>query len=392
MKVLTFTTLYPDATRVRHGIFVETRLRQLQVFSGIECRVVAPVPWFPSKNALFGDYAAYAGVPRRENRQGVAVYHPRYPLLPRLGMLIAPLTMALAVAPLLRKLLREGYDFDVIDAHYFYPDGVAAALLAQIFNKPLVITARGSDLNLIARYALPRKWMRWAAHRADHLIAVSEELKQVLLGMEVPAEKITVLRNGVDATLFRPVERDKLRRRLAMRGFVLLSVGNLVPAKGHDLVIELVARIADAQLFIIGQGRCESELRSLIAERGLEARVQILDNMDQELLRDYYGAADALVLASAREGWPNVLLESMACGTPVIATPVGASPGIVAVPQAGVLAQERSVDALFAAIQRLRAHYPDRAATRAYAGQFGWDEISAGQMRIFNRIVQARAA
>lgn len=386
LKILTFTSLYPDSTRTRHGVFVETRLRQLRAYAGIEVVVVAPVPWFPFKNAIFGDYAAYAGVPKREERHGVTVYHPRYPLLPKVGMSVAPWLMALAVLPAVRRLLRDGHDFDLIDAHYFYPDGVAAALLAKLLDKPLVITARGSDLNLIANYALPRKWMRWAARRADHLITVSEGLKRVLLGMDVPEQKITVLRNGVDANLFRPVAREAMRLRLNMRGFVLLSVGNLVTGKGHDLAIEAVARMPDARLLIIGEGPCAQQLRRLIADRGLDERVHMLGNLDQETLRDYYGAADMLVLASAREGWPNVLLESMACGTPVVATAVGASGLIVSVPEAGVLARERSVEALFEAIGQLRAHYPDRAATRAYAEKFGWDEISAGQMSIFQQI------
>lgn len=388
LKLLTFSTLYPDATRVRHGIFVETRLRHLLEHAGIESRVVAPVPWFPSRNPRFGAYADYAAVAAQENRHGIAVYHPRYPLLPKIGMTLAPLMMAQAVAPLIRKLLHEGYDFDVIDAHYFYPDGVAAALLAQKFNKPLVITARGSDLNLIARYALPRRWIRWAAQRADHLITVSAGLKQVLLGMDVPDDKITVLRNGVDTTLFSPVGRDSMRSKLGMSGFVLLSVGNLVPGKGHDLVIGALSWMPEAQLYLIGQGPCESQLRRQIAALGLENRVHITGNLTQLALRDYYAAADVLVLASGREGWPNVLLESMACGTPVVATPVGAAPLIVAAHEAGVLAGERNSRALFDAICRLRDNYPDRAATRAWAEQFGWDEISAGQMHIYNQIVR----
>lgn len=361
---------------------------QLLAFSGMTSRVVAPVPWFPFHNIKFGEYASYAAVPRHETRFGVEIYHPRYFLLPKIGMSLAPVLMAVSVLHLLRKLLRNGYNFDVIDAHYFYPDGVAAAILSKIVNKPFVITARGSDLNLIARHALPRKWIRWAAKRADHLITVSEELKQVLLGLDVPSDKITVLRNGVDTIKFSPIDRANIRCQLNMHGFVLLSVGNLVPAKGHDLVIEMAAKIPDAQLFIIGQGQCELELRKLIEKLGIENRVRILSNMNQLLLRNYYGAVDALVLASQREGWPNVLLESMACGTPVVATPVGASPVIIAKPCAGVLAKERSIDELLVAVKQLREHYPDRSLTRAYAEQFGWDEISAGQMRIFKQITQ----
>lgn len=340
---------------------------------------------------MFGDYAAYARVPRQEFYHGIEVYHPRYPLLPKIGMSLTPWLMAQAVTPTLQGLLRDGYDFDVIDAHYFYPDGVAAALLARTFRKPLVITARGSDLNLISRLPLPRKWIRWAARRADHLITVSAALKQALAEMGAHPSKITVLRNGVDTALFRPAGRDTMRRELGVSGFALLSVGNLVPAKGHDLVIEAVAHLPDAELLIIGQGPDQPRLRQMIADRGLDDRVRILGNMEQDALRDYYGAADALVLASAREGWPNVLLESMACGTPVIATAVGAAPDIIAAPEAGVLAVERSTAALLAAIRQLRDHYPDRAATRAYAEQFSWDEISAGQVQIFNHMTQAHA-
>lgn len=340
---------------------------------------------------MFGDYAAYARVPQRELYHGIEVYHPRYPLLPKIGMSLTPWLMAQAVTPVLQGLQRDGYDFDVIDAHYFYPDGIAAALLARKFRKPLVITARGSDLNLIARLPLPRRWISWAARQADHLITVSAALKQVLIEMDVLPSKITVLRNGVDMTVFRPVERDAMRRTLNISGFMLLSVGNLVPAKGHDLAIEAVAQLPDAMLLIIGQGPDQPRLQRMIAELDLNDRVRILGNMEHDALRDYYGSADALVLASAREGWPNVLLESMACGTPVIATAVGAAPDIVATPEAGVLATERNTSALLAAIRQLRDHYPDRAATRAYAEQFSWDEISAGQMQIFNRLTLAYA-
>lgn len=390
MKILTFTTLYPDSARSRHGIFVETRLRQLLLHADLDARVVAPVPWFPWQNSLFKGYASYARVPRQEYYHGIKVYHPRYPLLPKIGMSLAPWLMAQAVTPTLQRLQRDSYDFDVIDAHYFYPDGVAAALLARTFHKPLVITARGSDLNLIARLSLPGKWIRWAAHRANHLITVSSALRQILLQMGVPASKITVLRNGVDTELFRPLDRGTRRREMGVRGFLLLSVGNLVPAKGHDLVIEAVAQLHDTELLIIGEGPEQLRLRRMIVDRALDDRVRILDNMDQQALGTYYSAADALVLASAREGWPNVLLEAMACGTPVISSSVGAAPDIVAAPEAGLLLAERSTAALLAAIRQLRAYYPDRAATRAYAEQFSWDEISTGQAQIFSQLTRKR--
>ena len=143
MKILTFSTLFPNSEKPGHGIFVETRLRHLVGSGQVQSRVVAPIPWFPSTNPRFGNYARFAKAPRHEVRHGIEVAHPRYPVLPKVGMSVAPFLLAQAVKPAIGRLIDEGYDFDLIDAHYFYPDGVAAAMLARHFNKPLVITARG---------------------------------------------------------------------------------------------------------------------------------------------------------------------------------------------------------------------------------------------------------
>ncbi|MBW8066835.1 MAG: glycosyltransferase family 4 protein, partial [Ferrovum sp.] len=155
MRLLTFSSLYPNATKPHHGIFVETRLRQLLDTQPVEARVMAPVPWFPFTHERFGDYARQARVPQREVRRGISIEHPRYPLIPKFGMNLAPWGMALACLPLLRAQIRHGQDFDLIDAHYFYPDGVAATLLGRWLKKPVLITARGSDLNLLPDYPIP---------------------------------------------------------------------------------------------------------------------------------------------------------------------------------------------------------------------------------------------
>jgi len=128
MKILTFSTLYPHAARPSHGIFVETRLRHLLASGRVESKVVAPVPWFPSSNARFGEYAMHARAPRQETRNGIEVLHPRYPLPPKIGMTVAPFLLAAAVKPVIERIQRS-YAFDLIDAHYFYPDGVAAVML-----------------------------------------------------------------------------------------------------------------------------------------------------------------------------------------------------------------------------------------------------------------------
>ncbi|VXC20402.1 glycosyltransferase family 4 protein [Massilia sp. 9I] len=386
MKILTFSTLFPNTEKPGHGIFVETRLRHLVASGQVEARVVAPVAWFPSTHPRFGNYAKMAKVPRTEVRHGLQVAHPRYPTIPKIGMNVAPLLLAQAARPAIARLIEEGYDFDLIDAHYFYPDGVAAAMLARWFNKPLVITARGSDITLLPQYTLPRRMIKWAANRADAVITVCNALRDEVVALGVPAERVTSLRNGVDLQLFRPTERQDN----AM--FTLLTVGHLVPVKAQELIIAALPLLPGVRLVVAGDGPNRGMLEALARSENVADRVEFLGAVPQAQLREHYGAADALVLASSREGWANVLLESMACGTPVVASRVYGTPEVVAAPEAGVLMRERSLQGVADAVNALRANYPDRAATRRYAEGFSWDDTSAGQLRLFGEVLARRNA
>jgi glycosyltransferase involved in cell wall biosynthesis len=392
LKVLTFSTLFPSGVRPGHGIFVETRLRELLKSGQVESRVIAPVPWFPSTDPRWGDYAKFAATPAREQRNGLDVLHPRYLLAPRVGMTSAPLTLALGARAAVRQLIDEGFDFDLIDAHYFYPDGVAAALLSKWFGKPLTITARGSDVNLIGRHALPRHFMRWASQVANASIGVSQALVDRMRELGLGGRQPLALRNGVDLTRFRvEIDRAALRARLGVAGSpMLLSVGNLVPLKGHDLVIEALGLLRrqglDARLCIVGAGPLRSELEAVVARLDLAGAVRFMGALPQEELAAWYGAADMLVLASEREGWPNVLLESMACGTPVVATAVGGIPEIVSPPDTGRIVVQRSPQALADAALDLWQALPEREVVCAHARRFGWQETTQGQLNLFKNI------
>lgn len=385
MRILTFSTLYPNSVRREHGIFVETRLRHLVASNEVEAIVVAPVPWFPFKSARFGEYSNFARVPKEETLNGLRVFHPRYPLIPKFGMSLAPLMLALACLPLLRRLRKE-YDFGVIDAHYFYPDGVAAVLLGKWLGKPVTMTARGTDLNLIPQYSIPRGLIKWAAQRAAGLITVCQALKDILVELGIHDSRVRVLRNGVDLKLFAPGDRALVRGKLGLSGPTLLSVGGLIERKGHHLIIEALAQLPEMTLLIAGDGPQHAHLRSLAQQVGVTGRVQFLGALPQAALREYYSAADILVLASSREGWANVLLEAMACGTPVVATKVYGTPEVVASAEAGILVPERSAAAIVTAVRELFARYPDRAATRRYAERFSWDETTRGQVTLLRAI------
>lgn len=387
LRLLTFSTLFPSAARPNHGVFVENRLRHLVASGQATSVVLAPVPWFPSTNARFGDWARMAQTPARETRHGLTVWHPRYPVIPRFGMSAAPFLLYRAMVPVMRRMIAEHGPFDAIDAHYVYPDGVAAVWLGTRFNLPVTVTARGTDVNLIPQYRVPRALIGQVIEKSAAMITVSAALKGALLELGAPDAKVTVLRNGVETALFvPPADRAAARAAAGMTRPTLISVGLLIDRKGHHRTIEAMRQLPDHDLVIVGEGPDRDRLSALIDSLGLRDRVRLLGSRPHAELPALYGASDASVLASSREGWANVLLESMACGTPVVASNIWGNPEVVQSIEAGVIYDPNTPDGIAEGVRRLFAEMRPRTETRAYAERFSWDETTAGQLALFRRI------
>ncbi|MCE0493266.1 glycosyltransferase family 4 protein [Vibrio salinus] len=391
MKILTVSTLFPFVNNPKHGIFVETRLRQLQQhYPDIEAKVIAPIPYFPSKNEIFGSYAQYAKAPEFEERYGIDVYHPRYLAIPKVGMTLTPLTLAYSIYNQAKKIINNGYDFDLIDGHYFYPDGVAIRKVAKKLNKPFTVTARGTDINLIPSFKKQKKQIQQVLNQSDHNMAVCEALRQEMIKLGASPGKVSTLRNGVNLELFSFADKEKqmnLRKKLHLSedNPVVISVGHLIERKGHHLVIDAISQIPNVELLIAGEGPDIKRLKTLVKTTNMEKRVHFLGSLTQEKLSDYYGASDVLVLASSREGWANVLLEAMSCGTPVVATNIWGTPEVVQTPEAGKLVDRNAYDIKNGITDILNSPI-DRNKTRLYAEKFKWESTSKKQHEIFNSI------
>ena len=307
-------------------------------------------------------------------------------------MSAAPLALCAAVLPLLRRQIRDGRDFDLIDAHYFYPDGVGAVLLGRALDRPVILTARGSDLNVIAQHAVPRRWIRWAAQHVQGLVAVSSGLKRRLVELGIGGDQVCVLRNGVDLALFQPRDRDAARATLGVTRPSLLAVGNLVALKRHCLMVEALTHLPEVELVIVGEGPERARIERLARDHGVADRVRLLGRVPQDRLPEIYSAADLLLLVSTHEGWPNVLLESMACGTPVVVSPMDGIGDIVGAAEAGRILADDTPRGLASAIRELLAAPPSRSATRLYAEHFDWQSTTDGQIALFQEVLERRAA
>ncbi len=387
LRVLTFTTLYPHAGMPNQGVFVENRLRHLVGTGRVSATVLAPVPWFPSVNPRFGPWARFALAAPEETRHGLRVLHPRYAVIPRVGMSVAPRLLYAAASRALGRMIRGGLGVDLIDGHYLYPDGVVAVALGRRFGLPVVMTARGSDVTQLPDFAAPRRMIQGAMAGADAMISVSAGLKRAMVALGAEPDRITVLRNGVDLVQFQPpadaAARAGMRAELGLEGPTLLSVGHLIERKGHHHAIAALPFLPGWQLLILGEGPERAGLEALAARLGVGSRVRLMGSQPHAALGRFYGAADLLVLASSREGWANVLLEAMACGTPVVASDIPGNPEVVQGRDAGLIVGENTAEGFAAAVQALWADPPDRAAVRRYAEAFSWDATSQGQLDVF---------
>ena len=391
MKILVFTSLYPNNVWPNHGVFIKERMRQFAKFDGYEVKVIAPVPYFPAFKLNWR--WRFSQVARWERRNGIEVHHPRYFLTPKIGMSLYGWMMFLSVLPAVRRIQKD-FDFDLIDAHYVYPDGFAAVLFGWVFKKPVVVSARGSDINLFKTFPLIRKLLRYVLRRAARVIAVSKALKEAMVQLGIPEEKISRIPNGVDPEQFYPVPKEQARRELGLPNRrTVLSVGNLTDNKGFDLVIKsfrvLVDRFheKDIQLAIVGDGPCRSQLEKMILSLRLEGQVRMVGAVSHDKLRLWYSGADVFCLASSREGWPNVLLESLACGTPVVATAVGGIPEIISSDNVGLLS-EREESKLAEAIRAALKKSWRSDEIVAYARRFTWEQTALAVLDVFDSVLQ----
>jgi teichuronic acid biosynthesis glycosyltransferase TuaC len=386
LRVLTLSTLFPDAARPTFGVFVERQTLGLAALPDVAVEVVAPIGRPPGPLARRGPWAALRDLPAQEEWKGLTVHRPRFPVLPGVGWL-NPLSIARTLLPLLRDI-RTRFPFDVIDAEFFFPDGPAAVRLGEVLGVPVSIKARGHDIHHwgLARWTAGQ--VRHAGRAASGLLAVSAALKRDMAALGLPGERIRVHYTGVDLGRFRPAtDRAAAKAALGVSGPLLVSVGALIPRKSHHLTIEALTRLPGATLMIAGQGPERAALEALAQRLGVADRVRLLGPQPHEALPALLAAADAGVLVSASEGLANAWVETLACGTPLVLSDVGGARELIDRPEAGRIVA-RDAEAVAEAVQALLAAPGDPQAIRATAERFTW-EANAEALRAHLRGIRA---
>lgn len=366
LRVLTLSTLFPDASRPNFGVFVERQTLGLAVQPDTHVTVVAPVglpPW-PLRRE---HHRALADLPREEDWKGLTVHRPRFQTLPATGGRFHAAALTRALTPVLDRLR-----FDVIDASFFFPDGPAAVALGRRYGVPVSIKARGADIHHWGRAPATAAQVRAAGQGADGLLAVSAAMKADMVALGMPADRIRVHHTGIDHDRFKPLDRASAKAALDLTGSIVLSLGALIPRKGHAVVLAAVARLPGVTLLIAGDGPDRAALAQQARTLGVADRVRLLGGVAHADLPALIAAADVMALASSSEGLANAWIEALACGTPVVVPDAGGAREVVRDPAAGRIAA-RDPAAFAEAVAALLADpLPPEDVARA-AVPFSWD-------------------
>lgn len=383
MRVLTFTALFPNSVEKTKGIFNFQKMSNFARLPGNEVVVIAPRPFSPGW--LGHRWRLISSIPRIERIGELTVYHPRYLLLPQISMPLHGILMFLGSYLLSRRLHRAGA-FNCIDAHYVYPDSFAAILIGKLLRVPVIVWAHGSDINLFAGFRTIRPMIRWTLKKAAGCLAVSRALVKRMVELGAAPETSREIGNGVDIACFRPVDRLDARRALGLKQEMLapeakliVCVAALIPLKGHRHLISAIAELAKKYptlaAYFVGVGPERANLEHRAADRGIAGRIHFAGQRPYDELHLWYSAADVSCLASELEGWPNVLLESLACGTPVVATNVGAVPEVLVSTDLGIIVQQDSRDIHRGLSEALSRNW-DHEAIIQYARARTWATVA----------------
>ena len=389
LRVLTLSTLFPNAAQPTLGVFVERQTLGLAALPDAEVEVVAPVGLPPWPFRHHPRYRARSRLPLQEHWKGLPVHRPRFPIVPRFGATGTARAMVKALLPLLQDIRRR-FPFDVIDAEFFWPDGPAAMHLARALGVPFSVTARGSDVQYWMHRRGVSDQILEAAGAAGGMLAVSAALGRVMAGFGMPAERIRTHYTGVNHECFRPRDRAGIKAELGISGPLIVTVGALIPGKGQRVAVQTAELLPEATLLLVGEGQDRRVLEAMVRQKWLGQRVRLLGARPHQEVATLMAAADVMLLPSRSEGLANVWVEALASGTPVVTCDVGGAREVIDRPEAGALVAPEPA-AMADAIRAILNDPPDPQHLRALSMRFSCE---ANCRALFDHLsgIVARAA
>lgn len=382
MRIASISIEYPGPRGPGRGLFVQRRVAALARLADV--RVIHLEPWFP----VLKPWPAASQNGFRDEPPAV---RPGMFYLPGVLKGLDSYWVKRAVVPAVRSLEADGR-VDVIDAHFGYPEGVGCVKAALDLGKPVFITMRGLE-NPVLQSRWRGSQLLWALKRCTGIISVSQSLKDLVVSRGVDPAKIRVIPNAVDRVTFQPGDRDEARRDLGVEpgARLVVCVAMLVYGKGQHLLLQALASLRSShpqlRLALVGgpahEPKYPDTLRKMAEKLGLGESVIMTGSQSPQQVVKWLRAADLFALPTYDEGCCNAILEAMACGLPVVTTPVGDNAALLEAPRRGVLVRADDAAALAEVLDSALGISWDRQAIARYGADFTWDEVARQTSRFF---------
>jgi len=387
LRILISTGIFPNRVRGNRGIYNLKQAAALR--QTCEVRVVAPVPFVP--RFLSRAYPDTAAVPATDTIGGFDVVYPRYVVTPKVGRSLHGFLLYLSVVRKYRRIVAE-FRPDLILGFFAYPYGFANALLGRALGIPVVTSCRGSDINLIARSPIRGRLIAWSLRRCARVFSVSAALRERIVDMGVSGERVVVVSNGIDTDRFRPMDRSSARKALGqpVAGKAIVAVSRLGPEKGIDVLVRALSMLEDrsVRLVVVGDGPEEPMLKSLVTQLGLDDRVSFAGDRPHDEVPTWIASGDIFALPSRFEGYPNAVVEALACGRPVVASRVGGVPEIITAPDLGITVESDEPDALARALDRALTTDWNESSLVAAGSRRSWSVVADEMNGLFRQILE----
>lgn len=381
-KILLITNIFPNNILPHSGTF---NVKQTILLSkSFEIRVIAPVPWLLGTRIFSScrGFGRVGKVEKEEMREGLKVYHPKIYNIPKLYTLSGIIYFLCVLRTVYR--IRLYFNFEAIFATWAYPDSYVALLIAKIFRVPLIVKVHGSDINQL-KNRLVKRMVKYTLRNAHSVVCVSEDLKNKLIGMNINPEKIKVIYNGVDFNIFRPMDKYFARKKLSLPidKKIVVYIGNLKALKGLQYLLRALSVLKaeeaspDSQLFIVGEGPYKKELENEVERYKLNGQVTFVGVKGHGEIPLWINSSDVVTLPSLSEGMPNVVLESLACGRPVVATNVGGIPEVLNDEKVGIVVPPKHEYLLAEALDNVLKGQWDENHIVQHVARFTWESNAA---------------
>lgn len=394
LRIIAVTSIFPNNEEITKGIYI---FKQLQALSKIcHVKVVAPVPYTPPFLRRYR-YSRYNKIPMIEDDGGLTVYHPRYLVIPKIGRSLYGFLYFFSILSFFKRMKKD-FRPDILIGFWAYPDGFVATLLSRVFRLPALISCRGCDVNTAGDTLVIKRFIQWTLKNCRKVIAVSHAMAGVIENLGVDRTRIRVIPNGIDPEQFTVI--PKITRRglkyieIGEDEKVVLYCGRLSEEKGIMYLLEAIRIMKEShrhvRLLIVGDGPLKAIIRSTIKKLGIEDRVTILNELPHDVIPKIMGASDLVCLPSIREGWPNVVTESLACGVPVVATRVGGVPEILKSPEHGETVLPADPESLASALWNGLNKKWDRERIRNSFIQRTWDVVASEILSEVEKLVNQK--